>query len=437
MGFERLGLLFNPFPLGPAEKHVYGFLEAVVGSYEHSLARSLALKALSGFVGVAFVGPWGCGKTHRLLYLRRVLMQIYGSTNVVFYYAKPSTPEDLSSLAKSLASSPRNSIVYVAVDRFENVVRFVRGSRYRERRLCSRVRELIGSRENRYVFAVASQESEWEFATRICKELGSFEVVKLKPLSPSDAKAVFAAYLRRAWAKDFGDSLHPFTEKAFEELYRLSCGVPRLLLDYAHEIVEKMAYVSSDGTIKDFDVAIYTPTRRSYILRVVTEDLLPFNPSTTHTVLSDVLEYITAYHPDLHIVLLGSTKRGELVAMAGRETVLVKCSTEDSIAEAVEEAAEALKKGVVLDDREMLINRAVIAVFTNSKQLKMPMQRIQNILAEAGNRLDIVPIETGESGWGEIAAYYLHTKRGLVGYINSYLGEKKAARKILEKLKLI
>jgi hypothetical protein len=472
---ERYGLKFNPFPRTEAEQYRNEpeKLEVVLFDYERNKLEEYARIIQNATVSFAVIGPWGTGKTLFLLYLYKLLRQLYGVNKVKLVYIKaPSDNEDLvkklcnelgiSTTSKKLADLLEvvrqrikelvNSgyIVYIALDQLEETYRNITEDEKKVHEFVEIVRgKLSAMVEKSYVLGISIIEPVWGAIIARWPSMTGIESIKLRTLEPEETEIFIARYLERArdqelirmygLEKEIKDNpTYPFTEDAVAEIYRLSGGVQRNICAWAYESLEK----SKDkfDRIDSFIVRLVID-RKLYLRQRSMEEILPYHPMRIPMVIKEILSYIwNKYGSKYNVIWIGPIDRNILfINLAGKNTILYMVTKQTLTAEDLTPIEKYLQEGVAINNEKYKVDVAIVLHFVSqsSPYSKLVEPGASVIFMKIGDKLKRkVVFRDSVNEWGRLAAYYLYVRNELPFYIMSEDDENAEIKAILKILGL-
>jgi type II secretory pathway predicted ATPase ExeA len=472
---ERYGLKFNPFPRAEAEQYRNQpeKLDIVLFDYEKERLENFAKETQNASISFAVVGPWGTGKTLFLLYLYKMLRQMYGADKVKFIYIKaPSDNEDLikklcNDLGISFSSKKiddsleyirktikelvqKGYIVYLALDQLEETYRNINNDENLVREFVEIIRgKLSAIVEKSYVLGISIVAPVWSEIINRWPSMTGIESIKLRTLEPDETELFIKMYLDKARDQELikkydieteikENPTYPFTRDAVIEIYRLSGGVQRNICSWAYELLEK----SKDKFDKiDSYITRLQIDKTLYLRQRSMEEILPYHPMRVPMVVKEILSYIgNMYGQKYNIVWIGATNKNIiLINIAGNNIVMFMATKQTITSEDLQPIIKYLQEGVTIDNEKIEIAKAIILQFVsqNTSFSKLVDSKASITFLKFGNRIrHKVIFKDSADFWGRLSAYYLYIKKELISYITTTEEEDAEIKKILHILGL-
>ena len=480
---ERYGLSFNPFPRGEAEQYRGDpdRLDIILFDAEKEKLRSFAKELDKTVASFAVVGPWGTGKSLFLIYFYKLLRNMYGADKVYFVYVKaPSNVEDMLTRICSELKIPipkkfsyndvveairqrvkelveSGYIVYIAVDQLEETYRNI--MQLEERLVPNLVAQLVETIrgklsamvDKRYALGIAVIDTVWQELTTRWQSLAGIDTLRLRTLEQEEIGIFVMRYLEKARSQEIikeqgleevvrNNPLHPFTDDAIAELYKMSRGVQRNICSWAYDLLEK----SKDKFDKiDSFVIRLLIDKKAYLRQRVVEEILPYHPMRVPMVVREVLSYIGLQHGSKYgIMWIGPIDKNTfLLNVKGKNTALFCIAKQHIDLDDIEPLLRYLQEGAAIGNEKVSIDNAIMLQVVSRQgvsysKLIGTQANLQLAKFSARLRHKILDKDSLEE-WGRLTAFYLYIKRELMGYITSDSDEDAEVREIIKLVGLL
>jgi hypothetical protein len=468
---ERYGLKFNPFPRAEAEQYRNEpeKLDIILFDYEKRKLVEYAKAIQNATVSFAVVGPWGTGKTLFLLYFYKLLRQLYGVDKVKFIYIKapldnedivkrlcnelgiPTSGRRLADLLEMVRQRVKDLvvsgyIVYIALDQLEMTYQNISHDPVLTREFSEIVRGRLSAMVERgYALGVSALEFVWSEIVNKIPSMAGIESIRLRTLMHDEVKIFILKYLEKArdlelikrynLEKEVKENpIHPFTDDAVVEIYRLSGGIQRNICSWAYELLEK----SKDKLDKiDSFVVRLVVDRKLYLRQRSLEEILPYHPMRAAVVVREILSYIWDRHGSKYnIIWIGPIDRDTfLINVAGKNTIVHVVTRQTLEAEDLQDIVKYLQEGVTIDNERIDMHMALVLHFVSQSTppSKLIEPKASLIFVKFGDKLKRkVILRDAVDAWGRLAAFYLFTRDVLPSYIMSEDEEEVEIKEILK-----